>query len=105
MRKSRLSKSKQIKLIEFFIAGSTARTASTLAGVNKNTAAYYFKRLRELIYEYQEQLAIAWFEGEIEVDGEKLSTRDAIGISNANEIEIKANTSSKFLVMEIPMKN
>ena len=44
-------------------------------------------------------------EGEIEVDGEKLSTRDAIGISNANEIEIKANTSSKFLVMEIPMKN
>lgn len=44
-------------------------------------------------------------EGEIEVDGEKLSTRDAIGISNANEIEIKANTASKFLVMEIPMKN
>ena len=44
-------------------------------------------------------------EGEIEVDGEKLSTRDAIGISNASEIEIKANTASKFLVMEIPMKN
>jgi hypothetical protein len=44
-------------------------------------------------------------EGKIEVDGEKLGTRDAIGISNANEIEIKANTASKFLVMEIPMKN
>ena len=44
-------------------------------------------------------------EGEIEVDGEKLGKRDAIGISNANEIEIKANTASKFLVMEIPMKN
>lgn len=42
-------------------------------------------------------------DGEIEVDGEKLSTRDAIGISNASEIEIKANTASKFLVMEIPM--
>ena len=42
-------------------------------------------------------------EGEIEVDGEKLSTRDAIGISNASEIEIKANTAAKFLVMEIPM--
>lgn len=44
-------------------------------------------------------------EGEIEVDGEKLATRDAIGISNASEIEIKANTASKFLVMEIPMQN
>ena len=44
-------------------------------------------------------------EGEIEVDGEKLSVRDAIGISNASEIEIKATKASKFLVMEIPMKN
>ncbi len=44
-------------------------------------------------------------EGEIEVDGEKLATRDAIGISGASEIEIKANTASKFLIMEIPMQN
>ncbi len=43
-------------------------------------------------------------EGEIEVDGEKLNTRDAIGISNASEITIKANSASKFLVMEIPMQ-
>ena len=43
-------------------------------------------------------------EGEIEVNGEKLATRDAIGISNAPEIEIKATKASKFLVMEIPMK-
>ncbi len=43
-------------------------------------------------------------EGEIEVDGEKLATRDAIGISNASEIEIKATKASTFLVMEIPMK-
>jgi redox-sensitive bicupin YhaK (pirin superfamily) len=44
-------------------------------------------------------------EGEIEVDGEKLATRDAIGIIDAAEIEIKANTASQFLVMEIPMLN
>ena len=42
-------------------------------------------------------------EGEIEVDGEKLSRRDAIGITNTSEIEIKANSASKFLIMEIPM--
>lgn len=43
-------------------------------------------------------------EGEIEVNGEKLEKRDAIGIWETNEIEIKANSSAKFLVMEIPMK-
>jgi len=43
-------------------------------------------------------------EGEIEVNGEKLEKRDAIGIWETSEIEIKANTNSKFLVMEIPME-
>ena len=43
-------------------------------------------------------------EGEIEVNGEKLERRDAIGIWETNEIEIKANTAAKFLVMKIPME-
>jgi redox-sensitive bicupin YhaK (pirin superfamily) len=43
-------------------------------------------------------------EGEIEVNGEKLERRDAIGIWETNEIEIKANSNAKFLVMEIPME-
>ena len=43
-------------------------------------------------------------EGVIEVNGEKLEKRDAIGIWETSEIEIKANTDSKFLVMEIPME-
>jgi redox-sensitive bicupin YhaK (pirin superfamily) len=43
-------------------------------------------------------------EGEIEVNGEQLERRDAIGIWATNEIEIKANTNAKFLIMEIPMK-
>jgi redox-sensitive bicupin YhaK (pirin superfamily) len=43
-------------------------------------------------------------EGEIEVEGTKLNKRDAIGIWETNEIEIKANTNSRFLIMEIPME-
>ena len=42
-------------------------------------------------------------EGEIEVNGEKLEKRDAIGIWETYEIEVKAITDSKFLIMEIPM--
>ena len=43
-------------------------------------------------------------EGEIEVNGEKLATRDAIGLWNTVQVEIKANSVAKFLVMEIPME-
>ena len=49
MRKSRLSKAKQDRLIEHFVACTTARCAAALVGVNRKTAAYYFHRLREII--------------------------------------------------------
>lgn len=66
MRKSRLSWYKQTRLIELFVAGSTARTAASLVGVNKTTASYYFHRLRQLIYENSHEPGL--LEGEIEVD-------------------------------------
>ena len=66
MRKSRLSKHKQDRLIEHFVAGTTARTASSLVSVNKSTAAYYFHRLRLLIYKEVENSDP--FFGEVEVD-------------------------------------
>ncbi len=66
MRKSRLSQYKQNKLIELFVAGVTARTAAQLANVNKTTAAYYFHRLRLLIYQHSQHLEI--LDGEVEAD-------------------------------------
>lgn len=66
MRRSRLSSYKQARLVEHFVAGTTARTAASLVGVNKSTAAYYFHRLRELICAAIEDQTP--FHGEIEVD-------------------------------------
>ncbi len=66
MRKSRLSQYKQDRLIEHFVSGSTARTASKLVNVNKTTAAYYFHRLREIIALETESEAM--LSGEFEVD-------------------------------------
>ena len=66
MRKSRISQTKQQRLIELFISGSTARTAAALVGVHRNTAAYYFQRLRQLICQAVEDETP--FFGEIEVD-------------------------------------
>lgn len=49
MRKSRLHPKKQSRLIEFLVAGSSARAAAPLAGVNTKTAVLYFHRLRQII--------------------------------------------------------
>ena len=64
-RKSRLSISKQYKLIELFVAGSTARAAGEIVGVEANTAAKFFLRLRQLIASKQPNLQLS---GEVEAD-------------------------------------
>ena len=66
MRKSRLSRDKQQRLIEHFVAGTTARCAANLIGVNFKTAAYYFHRLREIIALEIENKSL--LSGEFEVD-------------------------------------
>ncbi|RXE65353.1 transposase, partial [Muribaculaceae bacterium Isolate-002 (NCI)] len=48
-RRSRLNNRQQTELIKFFVAGATARAAGEMVGVNRNTAASYFMRLRRLI--------------------------------------------------------
>jgi len=68
MRKSRLSKGIQDKLVEHFVAGATARCAASLVGVNFKTACYYFQRLREIIATELEAQSHEVFDGEIEVD-------------------------------------
>ena len=72
MRKSRLSQHKQSRLIEHFVAGTTARTAASLCGVHRNTAAYYFLRLREIIAYELEAESETMFGGEIEVPSQRM---------------------------------
>ena len=66
MGKSRLECGAQKRLIEHFVSGSTARTAASLVGVNKSTAAFYFQRLRQIIAQESDNAAPLF--GEIEVD-------------------------------------
>ncbi len=50
------------------MAGTTARVAGALAGVNRKTAAYYYHRLREVITYELASKEEEVFGGEIEVD-------------------------------------
>lgn len=43
-------------------------------------------------------------EGEIEIDGNVLSNRDAIGITDAKDFQINVLQPTKLLVVEVPMK-
>lgn len=42
-------------------------------------------------------------DGQVEVGGEKLGKRDAIGIWDTDQVEVKANTDAKLLLIEVPM--
>ncbi len=64
-RKSRLSAYKQMKLIELFVAGSTARAASEIVGVQPNTGIRFFMELRKLI---ASKLPSYDLSGEVEAD-------------------------------------
>jgi len=43
-------------------------------------------------------------EGEIEIEGQKLETRDGIGLWDTHEIQVSAQAASRVLLMEVPME-
>lgn len=66
-RRSRLPISIQRDLVAHFVAGTLARLAAELVGVNRNTAILYFQKLRETIAERLTAEA-PFLAGEVEVD-------------------------------------
>lgn len=66
-RRSRLHPSIQEELIRQFVAGTTARAAAELIGVNRHTATLYFRKLREIIAQHVETER-PFLSGEIELD-------------------------------------
>lgn len=41
--------------------------------------------------------------GEVSINGEKLSSRDGMGIEGVKELTVEANTNAEILLMEVPM--
>ena len=67
LKHCKLSKNKQSRLIEHFIAGTTARTAAQLIFIHKNSAVRYFHKLREKIA-LKQQARGEKFYGDVELD-------------------------------------
>lgn len=67
LKRCRLRDSEQRRLLEFFVAEVTARAAADLMGLQVNTAALFYRKIRIVIAEKLEEDA-SEFAGEIELD-------------------------------------
>ena len=68
-RKSRLSKARRLCLFECFVAGTTARAAAELVGVNRNTVKRFYFALRTITAEEMEKaVPLHWEVERVEVD-------------------------------------
>jgi quercetin 2,3-dioxygenase len=63
---------------------------------NKNTLTYNLKDTNNGVYVFV-------LEGELEIDGQKLSKRDGLGITETELVTIKSSQDAEVLLMEIPM--
>ena len=63
----KFSRSEQLELMKYFIAGSTAKTSGDLMGIHRNTVIRFFHKLREKIA-LKQQNRHKQFCGKIELD-------------------------------------
>ena len=74
------------------------QTFFNLGVFDKNTTpSYTVKNSKNGVY-------LFLIEGEIEIDNTILQARDAIGITDFEKFEIKINSESKILLVEVPMQ-
>ena len=65
-RRTRIGLSERQRLLEYFVAGTPARSAADLTGVNRKTATLFYQKIRAMItYELEDDTP---FSGEIELD-------------------------------------
>lgn len=69
----KLSKKEQLRMIEFFVLGVTARSAADLLGMQPNTAALFYRKIREVIAHYLAQDASQIFSGDFVLDESQLN--------------------------------
>jgi transposase len=68
IRCCKLSKKTQHKLLEFFVLEVTARSAADLLGIQANTAALFYHKVRDIIAAHLDMEAEEMLGGEIELD-------------------------------------
>ena len=68
IKRCKLSKKTQSRLLEYFVLEVTARSAANMLGIHPNSAALFYHKIREVITYHLDAEAEAIVGGEIEVD-------------------------------------
>jgi transposase len=64
----RLKKSTQVHLVEYFVLEVTARSAANILKINPNSAALFYRKIRQVIAFNLAKQAHEIFQGDIEID-------------------------------------
>jgi transposase len=68
LNRCKLSKKQQGKLLEFFVLEVTARSAADVLGLQPNTTALFYRKIRQCIVEHLAAIEHEVFAGSIELD-------------------------------------
>lgn len=68
LSRCKLRNKTQERLLEFFVLNVTARSAANILDIQVNTAALFYRKIREVIAFHIEQESHEFFDGEIELD-------------------------------------
>ena len=68
LSRCKLSKRAQSRLVEFFVLEVTARSAADVLGIQPNTAALFYRKLRQLIADQLALVEHEVFDGSVELD-------------------------------------
>ena len=64
----KLDKKLQIRLLEFFVTQVTARAAADLLQIQPNSAALFYRKVRQIISWHLQQQTAEQFDGQVELD-------------------------------------
>jgi transposase len=64
----KIKKKNQLRLLEFFVLEVTARSAADIVGIQANTAALFYHKIRQVIAWHLAQEAAEIFDGAVELD-------------------------------------
>lgn len=64
----RLSIKTQQELLKYFVLEVTARSAANMLGIQSNSAALFYRKIRTIITEHLDEESKEIFNGQIEID-------------------------------------
>ena len=94
----RLTRFQQLRLLEYFVAGTPSRTAADLVGIHRNSAIRFFYKLRQQIAHKQAKRAVQ-FCGEM-----RLIKVILAAIVRENEVGVRQEKLSYLVFSSVAVK-